>query len=302
MTTNLAPHADQVVRHAVDAYIDGRLLPMFEGNFTFETRNSKYCVRDGVLLSAPKSPLLGAEFVGWLNEIAARSEVSSSWKPGARAILVDTRNDGVKGPHIIVTSATRAFRSERAGSPVAQGGSPVDQPKPPRVAPATLPPPPMPVAARAFPIERPTPTPLPPPRPPQVSAKPLSVPPPRVPGKPASLPPPPPPRLLPRVSPPAIHAAPAPVALPLPAPPPFADPSIARRIMATVDAAPSHLHLDDNLPTGRAEKSSPSRLSHGNSMSSRLLPPGRAPARLPPPPATVPFMLSRSFQRGMPLR
>lgn len=142
--TLLVQHADQVVRHAVDAYLDGRLRSTFEGEASFETRNSRYCLLDGVLWQAPDSSLLGAELVGWLIEYVARSEVSPTWKPGARAVLVDPRNDGVKGPHIVVTSATRGLRFERPasapalrapaartsapGSSLPQGGSTMDQP------------------------------------------------------------------------------------------------------------------------------------------------------------------------------
>ncbi len=113
---SLAPQADQAVRHAVDAYIDGRLLPALEGDASFETRNSSYRLVDGVLFSAPDQASLGAEFVGWLVEYVSRAEVVSQWKPGARAILVDTRNDGVTGPHIIITSATKTYRSARSPS------------------------------------------------------------------------------------------------------------------------------------------------------------------------------------------
>ena len=134
--TPLQPSTDQAVRHAVDAYIDGRLLPNFEGEASFETRNSTYRLLDGVLYSAPADGLIGAELVGWLIEFVNRAEISQTWRAGARAILVDTRNDGVKGPHIIVTSATRAFRKERVpsapslpsvGSQAAQDGSSANQ-------------------------------------------------------------------------------------------------------------------------------------------------------------------------------
>lgn len=230
--TPLAPHADQVVRHAVDAYVDGRSLPTFEGDATFETRNSRYRLLDGVLVAAPDPTLVGAEFVGWLVEFVSRSEVTSTWKHGARAILVDTRNDGVRGPHIVVTSATRSFRASRPGSaprlptpaPVGgsqwtQGGSSFDQSwdrypapvappapvspswgyhaplTPPAAAqPKTLPPPPaVPVfAQQAALAEPPLPPPPPLPRPPMVV-------------RPAT-PPPPPPRLLPRALPPPVYA------------------------------------------------------------------------------------------------
>lgn len=376
--TPLAPPADQAVRHAVDAYIDGRLLPTFEGEASFETRNSTYRVLDGVLYAAPDHGLLGAELVGWLVEFVARAEVSQAWRPGARAILVDTRNDGVKGPHIIVTSATRAFRKDRipsapslpaAGSHPTQDGStmpqrwgqrapqpaaardlhasiprhdlpalppipaapgspswglhPIAPPPPVQRRPATLPPPPMPahlprldadlrpaaapVAARRSSV----------PPPPAGRHLPPTIPPPAmVPMivKPATLPPPPPPRLLPRA---------------LPPPPPVEDDYIARRIAATLGAAVAAADdLDDAAPTARearhpyardvrqafaddfgapsdlhapppreARGRSTSRLSQG---ASSFATSGRAVAPLPP--ASVPFLLSRSHQRGVPLR
>ncbi len=127
--------------------------------------------------------------------------------------------------------------------------------------------------------------------------------------KPATLPPPPPPRLLPRALPPPAHE----------------DDFIARRIAATLGAAVAAADdLDDAAPTAREThwasrelrhdypedvQSSPtrgrstSRLSHGASVggSSRDHGNGRsAPAPLPP--ASVPFLLSRSHQRGVPLR
>ena len=125
--TPLAAHADQAVRHAVDAYIDGRFLPTFEGQAAFETRNSRYRLLDGVLLAAPDPSLVGAELVGWLVEYPSRSEVTPTWKNGARAVLVDTRNDGIRGPHIVVTSATRSFRTDRdRQSSPRMGSSPRD--------------------------------------------------------------------------------------------------------------------------------------------------------------------------------
>ncbi|MBK8259583.1 MAG: hypothetical protein IPK82_43875 [Polyangiaceae bacterium] len=240
--TPLAQQADQAVRHAVDAYIDGRLLPMFEGDSSFETRNSAYRLVDGVLASAPDRALVGAELVGWLIEYVSRSEVSSTWKPGARAVLVDTRNDGVRGPQIVVTSATRSFRTERlspvpkAPAPAApirttgsmgyQGGSSSDHLWPAAskgFAPADFPvrsaspPPPAPAPAHKTSWSAPPPPPamithaarfdtLPPP-PPIPSFADAKMPE-RVHGitgysaRPATLPPPPAPRPLPRALPP----------------------------------------------------------------------------------------------------
>jgi hypothetical protein len=133
--------------------------------------------------------------------------------------------------------------------------------------------------------------------------------------KPATLPPPPPPRLLPRALPPPSHN----------------DDFLARRIAATLGAAVVAADdLDDAAPTARdvrragaedfrypqsipretlgtaspnARGRSTSRLSHGASVggSSREVDAQRS-AAAPLPPASVPFLLSRSHQRGVPLR
>jgi hypothetical protein len=362
--TPLPPHADQAVRHAVDAYIDGRLLPMFEGDATFETRNSKYRVVDGVLFSASDHRHLGAELVGWLIEFPSRSEVSQTWKHGARAVLVDTRNDGVKGPHIIVTSATRGYRAApQAPAPVRTSPPPPPLVRPPAPGsrapqdgpamaqpwrPSPPPPPPAPISPSwgllpPEPPRRPSTLPPPPPVPHHgahaASSHASSLPPP--PRAPLPLPVPPPrdvrqsfPRAPSHVQPPPMAPAMVtrPATLPPPPPPPrrlppppqppaYADSSIAQRIAATVDAAISAADDFDEMATARAERSrGPSRLSHGASLgASRPVARSRDVQQslprsndddaasyysrpLPPPPASVPFLLSRSFQRGMPLR
>ena len=330
--TSLAPNADLAVRHAVDAYIDGRLLPTFEGEAFFETRNNRYRLVDGVLFSAPESALVGAELVGWLIDYVARSEVVTQWRAGARAVLVDTRNDGVRGPQIVVTSATRAFQSERdarQSSPRDSRQSSPRMPAPVVAAPppfvpghagsrmsqsgSTLPPPPADLRQslpRDLPQSQSLPRPeaaawqsLPPPAPvPSFRAQRTLPPPPAMPTyRPATIPPPamvpvlvatrtappPAPRLLPRALPPQ--------------PPAFADEVAARKVAAAMEASwSSHFpneETEDLAPTVRNEAPrGSSRLAHGRGVSQRL----------PPPPASVPFMLprtaQRSHQRGMPLR
>src|SRR5438270_849287 len=106
--TNLEPRADKAVRDAVDAFMDGRLVPEFEGEIVFETKNSRYRMLDGVVFAAPDGSLVGAELVGWLSESARRCLIESSWQPGARAVLVDRK----RGRNIIVTSTTRLLHQE----------------------------------------------------------------------------------------------------------------------------------------------------------------------------------------------
>jgi hypothetical protein len=337
--TSLAPNADLAVRHAVDAYIDGRLLPTFEGEAFFETRNSRYRLVDGVLFAAPESGLIGAELVGWLIDYVARSEVVTQWRAGARAVLVDTRNDGVRGPQIVVTSATRAFQSERdarQSSPRDSRQSSPRMPAPVVAAPppfvpghagsrmpqsgSTLPPPPADLrqslprdvrqsvprdvrqsVPRDVPQSVPRDVPQSPARP-QVAAWQSLPPPAPVPTfRPATIPPPAmvPARVATWTAPPPAPR-PLPRALP-PQPPAFADEVAARKVAAAIEASwSSHFpneETEDLAPTVRNEgPRSNSRLAHGRGVSQRL----------PPPPASVPFMLSRtasrSHQRGMPLR
>lgn len=98
--TGLAPRADEVVRDAVDAFMDGRRLVDHDGETLLETKNSRYRVLDGVLFSAPDTTLHGAEFVGWLTDNERRVAVEIAWQPGVRAVFVDRK----RGRHIIITS------------------------------------------------------------------------------------------------------------------------------------------------------------------------------------------------------
>src|SRR5262245_20612179 len=104
--TFLGPEADRAVRNAVDAFLNGKLRPQAEGEVVFETRNSRYRIVDGTLVSATDPSLVGAELVGWLVESDHQTIVGAWWTPTARAVLVDHR----QGRHIIVTSGTRLVK------------------------------------------------------------------------------------------------------------------------------------------------------------------------------------------------
>jgi hypothetical protein len=179
--TGLEPRADQAVRDAVDAFIEGRLSPGYSGETVFETKNSRYRLMDGILFSAPDASLIGAELVGWLIETRKRSTVASTWQATSRAVLVDRK----RGRHIIVTSSTRMLHLEEeplpAGSSENQAGSSVHPPvweesvaaAPPPQTPAPsprvhAPPRPMqpriPQATAPKPLSRPLPYPSAPPR------------------------------------------------------------------------------------------------------------------------------------------
>ena len=119
--TGLEPKADEAVRDAVDAFIEGRLDVKYAGETIFETKNSRYRLMDGVLFSAPDASLIGAELVGWLFETERRTAVGSTWQATSRAVLVDRK----RGRHIIVTSSTRMLH---LGEEPALAGSREDQP------------------------------------------------------------------------------------------------------------------------------------------------------------------------------
>lgn len=112
--TNLDPRADRAVRDAVDAFMEGRLVPDFVGETVFETKNSRYRLRAGVIYAAPDASLVGAELVGWLCESQRRCLVESAWQHGARAVLVDRS----RGRSIIVTSTTRILHIEEVDAPL----------------------------------------------------------------------------------------------------------------------------------------------------------------------------------------
>jgi len=99
----LEPDSDRAVRAAVDAFLEGSLRPAVAGDAVFETRNSRYRMRDGHLTAATDAKLVGSELVGWLRETNdGQASVGAWWSPLARAVLLDRRF----GRNIVVTSAT----------------------------------------------------------------------------------------------------------------------------------------------------------------------------------------------------
>lgn len=163
---------------------------------------------------------------------------------------------------------------------------------------------------------------LPPPPPPlPIYRQPGTIPPPPMvtsratPGGFAVAAPPPPPRPLPRAAAPGWHHPLPSLPVPLPPQPPaFADEVAARKIVAAMEASMIESSMiqdgqtDDSAPTLRNERRSTARLAHGRGASQRDV--RQSSTRLPPPPASVPFLLSRTttanpsrtYQRGMPLR
>jgi hypothetical protein len=99
----LEPDSDRAVRAAVDAFLEGSLRPAVAGDTVFETKNSRYRMRDGLLTAATDAKLVGSKLVGWLQETGdGQVNVGAWWSPLARAVLLDRRF----GRNIVVTSAT----------------------------------------------------------------------------------------------------------------------------------------------------------------------------------------------------
>lgn len=304
--TGLEPKADQAVRDAVDAFIEGRLRPEYSGETVFETKNSRYRLMDGILFSAPDASLVGAELVGWLIESSRRSTVASAWEATSRAVLVDRK----RGRHIIVTSSTRMLHLEEespaSGSSEDQTGSSVHPPvwEASGAAPApTLPPPSMHAHAPAPPTQPP-------------------------PAAPGSRPP------LPMAPLPRVHAPPRPMlqripqatapkslARPLPypsAPPRRASPSPAPSPTAAAQMAPlppparlplpqlglSHQHIE-TLEEGVAQIDLDDEIEGTDPSAPPFLlarPAARPASIVPAAPASQPFPLARVMQRGALLR
>ena len=314
--TGLEPRADQAVRDAVDAFIEGRLRPEYSGETVFETKNSRYRLMDGILFSAPDSSLIGAELVGWLIESSRRSTVESAWEATSRAVLVDRK----RGRHIIVTSSTRMLHLEEesppSGSSEDQTGSSVHPPiwEPTAAtapSPPTLPPPANHAQAPAYQSARPPsaappgsrpPLPLPMAPLPRVHAPPRQIlqriPQPTAPTPLAPTPlarplpyPSAPPRRWPSPLPTAAAAQMGP--LPPPSPLPFRAPvALAHQHIETLNEGVEQVDSDEELE-GTDPSAPPFLLAR---------PAAKPKSIAPAAPASQPFPLARVMQRGAPLR
>jgi hypothetical protein len=182
----LEPDTDRAVRAAVDAFLDGRLRPAVNGDAVFETKNSRYRMRDGRISAATDGKLIGAELVGWLQEMPdGQVRVSAWWAPLSRAVLLDRRF----GRHIVVTSATLMMEVNGVlleGSDTRPAPPPLKQSQPPTADPA------VPAAVAQVQIPRPAGVPrwseIPVSEAPE-SANPTSQPPPSIPITPSTPPP-----------------------------------------------------------------------------------------------------------------
>lgn len=304
--TGLEPKADQAVRDAVDAFIEGRLRSEHAGETVFETKNSRYRLMDGVLFSAPDASLVGAELVGWLIESSRRCSVESAWQATSRAVLVDRQ----RGRHIIVTSSTRMLHLEEespeSGSREDQAGSSVHPPirEASAAPPPTLPPPsgPPPSSHPRAPAYAPSP---------RLSAQPASSSPlPVAPLPRVHAPPRPMLQRIPQATAPKPLARPlpypsAPPRRPSPSPSPYAAAQIAPLPPpGRLPLPPSHQHIE-TLDEGVEQVDCNDEIEGTDPSAPPFLlarPAARPASMVPAPPASQPFPLARVMQRGAPLR
>lgn len=81
----LASH--RAVLKALQAFEDGELALAIEGLLVIETTEGELRLTDGVVYGASRREWIGAELLGWLEELDDLSGVGAWWRPGLRAVL-----------------------------------------------------------------------------------------------------------------------------------------------------------------------------------------------------------------------
>lgn len=85
MQLSLASH--RAILKALQAFEDGELTLAIDGPLTISSPEGTIRILDGVCFAAPRPELIGAELVGWLEELDHLSGVGAWWRPGLRAVL-----------------------------------------------------------------------------------------------------------------------------------------------------------------------------------------------------------------------
>ena len=85
MDLSLASH--RAILKALQAFEDGELTLAIDGPLTIATPEGEVRLLDGVCFRAPRADLIGAELVGWLEELDRLSGVGAWWRPGLRAVF-----------------------------------------------------------------------------------------------------------------------------------------------------------------------------------------------------------------------
>src|SRR5690349_8940082 len=84
---NLSLASQRAILKALQAFEDGELSLAASGPVTIETTEGHVRFVDGVCFAAPRAEWIGAELVGWLDELERLSGVGAWWRPGLRAVL-----------------------------------------------------------------------------------------------------------------------------------------------------------------------------------------------------------------------
>jgi hypothetical protein len=85
MDLTLASH--RAILKALQAFEDGELTLAIDGPLTIASTEGDLRLLDGVCFRAPRPELVGAELVGWLEELDRLSGVGAWWRPGLCAVL-----------------------------------------------------------------------------------------------------------------------------------------------------------------------------------------------------------------------
>jgi len=148
----------RAVLKALQAFEDGELVLAVHGVVTVDTRTGILRFAGGVCFAAPLAEWIGAQLVGWLEELGHLSGVGAWWRPGLRAVLRrpdghfalvaparDLSIDGVPAESGVATHSPRFLVAHGEAAPCSPALSP---------APRASQPPPAPVRAVSPPAAR----------------------------------------------------------------------------------------------------------------------------------------------------
>jgi hypothetical protein len=114
---HLATATQRAIEKAFRAREKGQLTFAVTGILTLVTGGGRLRFLDGVCFDSPDPSWVGADLVGWLEEVDGLSGVGAWWRPGLRAVLqpvLPSRSD-----RFALTRPSETL--ERAGSPVQPG-------------------------------------------------------------------------------------------------------------------------------------------------------------------------------------
>lgn len=153
----LASH--RAVFKALQAFEEGELALTALAPITLVTTEGELRFLDGVCFAAPRPAWIGAELIGWLEELDGLSGVGAWWRPGLRGVLrtKEGRLDVAAGSQDLIVAgkpAASGFATHSARFIVAHGDAAATSPAAPAPAPVKRPaaaPPPAPLPADAAP-------------------------------------------------------------------------------------------------------------------------------------------------------